>query len=215
MLKKDGQFSYSCRACGHCCRDKRIQVNPYEILRLSKNLGFSSQEFIERYLAEEGPYIQFESIGACPFLKNSSCTVYPDRPLVCRLYPLGRYINSDGNELFSILEKVSDSRGTLGKNGTIEDYLIQQGAAEFIHAVDQYYSLYQRIFHLLQETGYDSRLHNKVSEDMNNGHFDSQWLDAETTVKCYCSSKGVSLPEDIERIFQLHIVVLEQWLDGL
>ena len=84
----------------HCCRNVYLLLFPYDILRLRKRIGIHSAEFLHRYtqvcegshpffpglkfrLVEETPY-------PCPFLGESGCTVYSDRPSACRTYPLER-----------------------------------------------------------------------------------------------------------------------------
>src|ERR1700752_4896509 len=95
-------FGYKCHRCMRCCYDKRIQINPYESARLARNLGQTTTEFRSAWTEDgAGTVLKQTDTGACIFLGNDGCTVHPDRPLVCRLYPLGRRVRADGSESFS------------------------------------------------------------------------------------------------------------------
>ena len=55
--------------------------------------------------------------GACGFLGEAGCTVHPDRPLVCRLYPLGRAVAPDRTETFAALTPDPETAGVYGADG--------------------------------------------------------------------------------------------------
>lgn len=38
-------FGYTCNRCTNCCRNKLIQVNPYEIARLARHKGVGTSAF--------------------------------------------------------------------------------------------------------------------------------------------------------------------------
>jgi Fe-S-cluster containining protein len=79
-----------------------MYLYPYDVLRLKNKLGLHSSEFMHRHtrLSEEShPYFpavmlnMAEQAGyPCPFLKESGCSVYKDRPSSCRTYPLERAV---------------------------------------------------------------------------------------------------------------------------
>ena len=84
-----------------CCSDLSLMLTPYDVLRLRRQLGLSSREFIARHaLTAKAPDTGFPMLrlrmreeipGApCPFVTREGCTVYPGRPGACRTYPLGR-----------------------------------------------------------------------------------------------------------------------------
>ena len=83
-----------------CCRDLDLLLNPYDVLRLRRNLGVTGQELFSRFvdaveLPETGlPAAALRMADApgrpCPFVRAAGCTVYEDRPAACRTYPLGR-----------------------------------------------------------------------------------------------------------------------------
>jgi len=95
-------FSFQCNeevSCfNKCCRNLNLFLYPYDIIRLKKNLGITSNEFIEKYLdLILRPLNFFPDVllrmsdneeKTCPFLDNNGCTVYKDRPDSCRTFPI-------------------------------------------------------------------------------------------------------------------------------
>jgi Fe-S-cluster containining protein len=143
-LVRSSPFSYQCGACGQCCRDKLIQVNPYEIARLAAELAISTTRFIELHL--DGVYLRHREDGSCSFLNDQGCSVHAARPLVCRLYPLGRNVSANGLETFTHLLPHPQSLGTYGEHSRVQDWIAEQGAQDFIDAVDAYLHLFHRLF---------------------------------------------------------------------
>ena len=82
-----------------CCSGIRIILSPYDIFRLKNRLGKSCLEFLNDYtipMTIEGSSLQTvglkmkdDEIRSCPFVTAEGCTVYTDRPLTCRYYPIG------------------------------------------------------------------------------------------------------------------------------
>ncbi len=120
----DEPMKFECNAqnkCfNECCRDLSQALTPYDVLRLKNNLGISSQQFLREYTSrhigpESGlPMIEFkanpETGHACPFVRPEGCSVYPDRPGSCRMYPLARAIafsreTGQINEYFALIEE--------------------------------------------------------------------------------------------------------------
>ena len=144
-MAPDTAFSYGCRRCGQCCRDKRIQINPYETARLQRRLGVTTAEFRASYTADgAGVALAQKDDGFCIFFGDAGCTVHSDRPLVCRLFPLGRVINAKGEVRIVKGEFDPPARGDFGTDGTIDAFFDGQGAGPFIAAADAYFSWYVR-----------------------------------------------------------------------
>lgn len=86
-----------------CCRDLNQALTPYDVLRLKNHLHLKSQAFLQTYTARHsGPASGLPVVTlrlspntgyACPFVTQTGCFVYPDRPASCRLYPLARAIS--------------------------------------------------------------------------------------------------------------------------
>jgi len=97
-------FRFSCRkelSCfGSCCRKRDLTLTPYDVLRLKNALQMHSDEFLIRHTHYSlDPATGFPMIAIklgplpenlCPFLISDGCSVYNDRPTVCRLFPLAR-----------------------------------------------------------------------------------------------------------------------------
>ncbi|MBF0183595.1 MAG: YkgJ family cysteine cluster protein [Magnetococcales bacterium] len=86
-------------ACfNECCRNIEILLTPYDLLRLRRRLQLSAEEFLYQYATlytmNKGqlPIAMLrmdEQTGSCPFVSEQGCSVYSDRPVTCRYYPLG------------------------------------------------------------------------------------------------------------------------------
>lgn len=77
-----------CTACGNCCREMAIAVEDEEIERLAGHMGISAEEFESHHVAEDNDYGEkFMPETPCPFLGGTLCTIYEDRPKVCREFP--------------------------------------------------------------------------------------------------------------------------------
>jgi len=102
-----------------CCSDLDLVLTPYDLLRLQRRLGLSSEQFLARYTERQLrgradlPFLflrmRDDEKKSCPFLTPQGCAVYSDRPLACRLYPLGLLppapeIKSGGEEFKLIQE---------------------------------------------------------------------------------------------------------------
>lgn len=82
-----------------CCRGIDIILTPYDIIQLKTRLGLTSSEFLaiytEPHLLEKTdlPMVTLKQLdddqASCPFVRDTGCIVYADRPTSCRYYPLG------------------------------------------------------------------------------------------------------------------------------
>ncbi len=114
-----------------CCRDLNQFLTPYDILRLKQHLVITSGEFLKKYTSrhngpESGlPVVTFKpdpaSGNACPFVRESGCSVYPDRPTSCRMYPIARAIvrsrqTGEITEHFALIQE-PHCNGFAEKNG--------------------------------------------------------------------------------------------------
>lgn len=98
------QFTFSCHpgvTCfTECCRKLELALSPYDVLRLKQSLALSSQQFLDEYaiieFLEDDLYPKVylgmvdDGRASCPFVSQSGCQIYDDRPGACRTYPLGR-----------------------------------------------------------------------------------------------------------------------------
>ena len=97
---------FECNRCTLCCGDTKDRIRTILLLRLeadriARKTLKSIEEFAESAEGFE-PYVykmKKTAEGKCVFLKDSACTVYDVRPLICRFYPFelkdvwkGRYV---------------------------------------------------------------------------------------------------------------------------
>lgn len=212
-LARDSAFAYQCNRCSHCCRNFRIPVGPFDLLQLADTLGVSTTTVIRDYMAT-GFHLQRHADGACVFLGAAGCTVHPGRPMVCRVYPLGRNV-SHGEEWFSVLHPVADSAAEWGKAGTVADYLEQQGANPSIDGLRLYTGFYLRMADRLAAAVDDAgRIPDTGWADAAGlGLVAGGLLDPDPTIISYCQRKGLPVPRDVMDKAQCHIDAIEAWLE--
>ncbi|GMU22720.1 MAG: hypothetical protein AMXMBFR13_28050 [Phycisphaerae bacterium] len=102
-LGHEAEAQMDCTTCGACCRVNHVPVEPDEIERLASLAKLPVLDFRRQYLDTDDdgdPALP----APCPFLDGARCTVYEDRPVVCREYP---YIDGDIVwRMMAILERV-------------------------------------------------------------------------------------------------------------
>lgn len=217
-LHRESPFGFTCHRCLGCCRFKKIQLNPYEVARLASHLALSTTAFIAHYTTG-GNVLRFDDQGTCVFLSDDGCTVHPDRPLVCRLYPLGRYVDFLGMETFAQLRLEDGCQGQLHNHNTITQYLKEQGALPFMHAADRYLDL---LLHLVEHLRDQELAPDQATAVLDAVRMDPEtgaeatgqhaWIvDLDRTVTDYCRRTGMPVPDDIENRMKLHIKAVRQW----
>jgi uncharacterized protein len=158
----------TCIRTGTCCHSKMVWINPWELARLAAVKGLSSREFRDEYCEFGGIRLRFgttpgwNGLSPCSqWLAHLGCSVYEGRPLVCRLFPIGR--ERRGKQLhyvhqglqFPCLNECPEVVDRPKK--TIIDYLKVQDVVDGEAAVDAYLGLMQRLadgaFVLLLESG--------------------------------------------------------------
>jgi Fe-S-cluster containining protein len=199
ILEAGGAFSYECNRCKRCCSDKRIRVNPYETYRLSRALGVSTTEFLARHTTAQGTELARTDDGRCVFLGAEGCTVHADRPLVCRLYPLGRHVVDGQPDRFHHLEPHPESEGVFGDAGMVADYLATQGATPFMRAADAYLDVVAALADTLAALDTSPR---SADDDLT-----TAWLDVDAVL----AREGASSPATAEEAMALHGAALLRW----
>ena len=210
-LDRDALFSFSCNRCLRCCRDKRIQINPYESARLAKNLRITTTAFLDSYTTDNGAYLKFKPDGECCFLGPEGCLAHPDRPLVCRLYPLSRHVTDNNEEWFSELQRHEDCSGTSSDKSSIKAYLKEQEAAPYMDAADAYLEVLWEMMAALKENQQPDKEDESIAFDTSTEYIlqlDINWMDMDAVVSSYCKAHHQVFPEDIEKKMHLHIDAL-------
>jgi Fe-S-cluster containining protein len=195
-------FGYTCHACSRCCKDKIIQVNPYEVARLARSLDVSTTDFRARY-TDGGAGVHLsrtEDTNTCVFLGPKGCTVHADRPLVCRLYPLGRNEIPGGKERWLEVTPHPQSAGEYHGRGTIAQYLEAQGAGPFLEAADGYVNWVRAATEFF-------------ADPANAGAtIDADPSDMDAAITAYCTANGITEPGGMEERRMLHMKILYQAL---
>ena len=153
-LSIDDTFAFSCNrqvTCfNECCRDLNQFLTPYDILRLKTHLGLPSDQFLTRYTAQHtgpdtglpvvtlrpGPDLQ------CPFVTPDGCSVYPDRPSSCRIYPIARAITRSREtgritEHFALLKESHCKGFATEKTQSVREWIASQGLADYFALNDE------------------------------------------------------------------------------
>jgi Fe-S-cluster containining protein len=194
-------------------------VGPYEALRLARRLGLTTTEFFARHTEAGGTVLQTREDRSCVFLDERGCSVHPDRPLACRIYPLARWTDPDGNESFGHLEPHPQTAGVYGDKGTVADYLAAQGLAPYFAMGDRYGALYERMVALLErlEPEESARRAERRAEvnEMQAGSVATSFFDVDATVGDYCRARNLAVPTGIDELIDFHIRAVNAWLDEL
>jgi len=158
----------TCSRTGNCCYGKIIYLNPWELFHLAKEKKNTPGEFRDLYCDFGGIRLKFDGkVGwkeqqACSqYVDNFGCSVHLGRPLACRLYPLGRQIQSEevhymyqGDE-FPCLEPCAEVVDLAQLS--VGEYLEGQMTDTFEKAQDSYLEVMQNMadmaFELLLDTG--------------------------------------------------------------
>ena len=105
-LEPETKFKFRCHpkvSCfTKCCSNIDIMLTPYDVLRLKGRLEITSDKFIEDYtfmrIDDKSNHLYaYLKMGTdeekrCPFLESAEagCSIYTDRPVSCRYYPIGQ-----------------------------------------------------------------------------------------------------------------------------
>ena len=158
----------TCSRAGTCCHGNRVRLNPWELVCLARAKKMSPAEFRDKYTLASGSVLNFNGKPnhtgkpSCSlYEEGKGCSVHPARPLACRLFPLGRQIQSgtvqyihEGSQFPCLKECPEVLQLPLL---TVEDYLTGQETQVFEQGQDFYMEIMQNLadssFELLLDTG--------------------------------------------------------------
>jgi Fe-S-cluster containining protein len=142
-------FCFECRkdlpCFTDCCADVNIFLTPSDVLRLSRRLGLSTTEFLDRHtllpitkdlhLPVLLLKMRDEPGKRCPFVEEHGCSVYEERPWSCRMYPLGMALTparagEDPKPIYFLFEESFCAGKDQSKSWTVEQWRENQGVAE-------------------------------------------------------------------------------------
>ncbi len=198
---------------------------------MARVLGISTTEFLALHADNGGTTLRSEEDGRCVFLTPSGCRVHPRRPLVCRLYPLGRTTNERAEERFAVFPPQPECEAVVGRDGTVESFLESQGVAPYLGWSRRYGELYRRMIGLLDRLDIQGKIDAPAADapaeaaQAGSGSAGSgqeldraplsSWQDIDASLAEYCAAKGLALPREIDEAIALHLRAIEEWLDDL
>lgn len=158
----------SCSRSGSCCFGKQVYINPWELACMARAKELTPKEFRDHYCEFGGIRLRFDGgssfkeMSACSqYITDFGCSIHSGRPLVCRLYPLGRQKQNEkqhymyqGQEFPCLADcpEVVDL-----PQMCVTDYIAGQAAKNFELAQDEYLEIMQNLadaaFVLLLESG--------------------------------------------------------------
>jgi Fe-S-cluster containining protein len=100
-LLQDLQQIFACRRCGRCCNEFRgVKVTRADIERI----GVSPPEWSSRFKIIDGEYVLEQP---CYYYdaKKSACSIYENRPEICRKYPVNNKLLDDGHHHLGVSSK--------------------------------------------------------------------------------------------------------------
>jgi hypothetical protein len=169
-LAPEDTFKFACHpgvSCfNRCCSDVNIFLSPYDVLRMKRRLGMKSSDFLEKYALMpvqkdmRTPVVVLrmndDEAKTCPFLTDSGCGIYSDRPWPCRMYPLGLAAQKDtpdgwrGDRFYFLLTEEVCKGFDEPKEWTVRQWFDDQG----IDAYDQWGEGFKELtLHKYFETG--------------------------------------------------------------
>jgi uncharacterized protein len=121
VLTPENNFRFECHpgldCFTRCCRDITIVLTPFDVLRMKNALNVSSGNFLADYtislIGDSGlPVVLLkmkdDDEKNCPFVTSGGCSIYPDRPWSCRIYPLqpesSKITEKAGKQYYSIMD---------------------------------------------------------------------------------------------------------------
>lgn len=144
-LSLSDTFRFSCSkdvpCFNQCCRDLNQFLTPYDILRLKNHFKISSNQFLDHYTVEHiGPETGLpvvslkqnaDSNSTCPFVTDTGCSVYPNRPSSCRAYPLARILSRSREtgqvtEHYALLKEAHCQGFDQDRKQTVEQWVTEQ-----------------------------------------------------------------------------------------
>ncbi len=167
-LRLEDKLPLTCTRTGTCCHGKLVHLNPWELRSISKEKKITPGQFRDLYCELGGIHLKFNGVkdasgkSACSqYIENFGCSVHVGRPLACRLYPLGRQIQSEEvNYIFEGKEfPCLNGCPTVSElpQLSVGEYLAGQETNAFETAQDEYLELMQNLadvaFALLLDTG--------------------------------------------------------------
>ena len=168
-LNLEDTLPLTCTRTGTCCHGKTVFLNPWELATIAKEKKTTPQDFAKTYCEWGGIKLKFngeseyKNQSACSqYVENFGCSVHLGRPLACRLYPLGRQIQSEKVQYIHEGTKFPCLEGcptvTELPQMTVGEYLQDQSTKDFERGQDNYLEVMQQLADIAFELYLDSGL---------------------------------------------------------
>lgn len=142
ILKPTDKFNFTCQMCGECCRKRQepIVVTGLDIFRISQALDMCPFDVLMKYTRGhigDGSHIPIVVLderpdGSCKLMRRSRCTVQDNKPIVCAIYPLGRFLRPEDSEFNYIASHPSClDINTGGQEWTLQEWLDKFNVRQF------------------------------------------------------------------------------------
>nr|VFK56097.1 MAG: hypothetical protein BECKTUN1418D_GA0071000_104113 [Candidatus Kentron sp. TUN] len=159
LLTQESKIRFHCYpgiSCFNaCCKKADITLGPYDILRLQERLGMGSKEFLKDHtvpfqIDQDGlPGVKLRTTEDCVCLfldGENGCSVYEDRPTVCRYYPIAllnkrEQGSAQVEEDYSLVKEDHCKGHEEDRELTIADYRQEQGCSEYDDINREWYQL--------------------------------------------------------------------------
>jgi Fe-S-cluster containining protein len=167
-LSFEDTLPLTCTRAGTCCHGNVVMLNPWELFCLAREKKMGIKDFRNLYTEFGGVRLLFNGKGdwkekpACSqYIPGFGCSVHLGRPLACRLFPLGRQIQSNETHYMhqgTTFPCLTDCPNVLElPQLSVGEYLKGQQTEQFEKGQDEYLELMQNLadiaFEFLLDTG--------------------------------------------------------------
>jgi len=159
VLDESTEISFRCykgiTCFNACCSNADVTLAPYDIVRLKQRLSLSSTDFLAKHTVPfqmdsdgtPGAKLKTTEAGACLLLDgDNGCSVYSDRPTVCRYYPIA-LLNlrpkgeSNTSQQYSMVQEDHCKGHLEDRKLTIAEYRKEQECYEHDELNQEWYQL--------------------------------------------------------------------------
>lgn len=147
----ESRFKFAChkgKECyTHCCSDLNLILTPYDIIRMKNRLRLTCDQFLAIYTKPEMlsrtklPVVTLKMLNddkkSCPFITPEGCTIYEDRPVTCRYYPMGmaafreQEIQPTGEDFYFMVRESHCLGFEADKEWTVSEWRKDQGVEPY------------------------------------------------------------------------------------
>lgn len=133
-LRPEDTFHFECKICGNCCRNRSqpILLTGADIYRIACALDITMMNAVEDntvgYIGETSHIpvlvLKERTDGSCRLLRKGRCSVHQNKPVVCALYPLGRFYDFRDKRFHYFVNHITCQPNRKdGKSWTLQEWL--------------------------------------------------------------------------------------------